>query len=146
MHTWTLPGDYLVGLWSFNESHPEGVSATVTIHVMPGIYYVSSRSANPSPPYTSWATAATNIQDAVDTVSVPGATVVVTNGTYSAGGRPIYGTLTNRVAVDKPLTLRSVNGPQFTVIQGRQVPGTTNGDGAIRCLYLTNGTTLFGFT
>ena len=143
---WTAPGDYLVALWSFNESHPEGVSATVTIHVVPGIYYVSSRSANPSPPYTSWMTAATNIQDAVDAVSVPGATVVVTNGTYSAGGRPIYGTLTNRVAVDKPLTLRSVNGPQFTVIQGYQAPGTTNGDSAVRCVYLTNGASLFGFT
>jgi hypothetical protein len=106
---------------------------------------VDAASANPAPPYDSWATAAQTLQDAVDAAD-PGDEIVVTKGTYATGGRAVYGTLTNRVAVDKPLTLRSVNGPQFTVIEGYQVPGTFNGDGAIRYVYLANGASLSGFT
>jgi hypothetical protein len=119
---------------------------TVTVSASAATRYVWQSSPIPTPPYSNWAKAARVIQDAVD-VAVAGDEIVVTNGTYAAGGRAV-GTnlLVNRVAVDKPLTLRSVNGPQFTVIQGYQVPGTTNGDGAIRCVYLANGAVLAGFT
>ena len=120
--------------------------ALISLNAAAVTRYVDLNSASPMPPYTSWPTAATNIQDAVD-VAAAGDDIVVTNGTYATGGRAV-GTniLINRVVVDKPLTLRSVNGPEFTIIQGHQVPGTTNGDGAIRGLYLANDSLLAGFT
>jgi hypothetical protein len=110
------------------------------------VHYVDVNGSNPSAPYTNWTTAATVVQDAVDAAEA-GDEIIVNDGVYAAGGRPV-GTnlLPNRVAVTKPITLRSVNGPQSTIIQGQQVATTTNGDGAVRCVYLTNGVRMTGFT
>ncbi len=99
----------------------------------------------PGPPYDSWLTAATNIQDAVDEAN-RGDTILVAGGVYRTGGRAIHGRMTNRIAITKAITVESLMGPAVTIIQGYQVPGTTNGDGAIRCVYLTNGAVLNGFT
>ena len=115
------------------------VSASAAIH------YVDLNSANPTPPYNNWTTAATTIQAAVD-AAVAGDQIMVTNGVYQTGGRAIFGTMTNRVVVDTPVTVQSVNGAAVTVIRGFQVPGTINGDSAIRCVYLTDGAALVGFT
>jgi hypothetical protein len=103
--------------------------------------YVNGANANPMPPYTNWATAARVIQDAVD-LSTAGDRVLVTNGLYRSGGRVVYGMLTNRVALRQAIVLESVSGPVATVIEGNGVIGDT----AVRCVYLTNGCSLIGFT
>ncbi len=146
-HAWEDVGDYVVTLTAYNESHPEGVDASVIIHVQDApTHYVKLGSTNPVAPYQTWETAAADIQSAVDTASVPGAVVMVGDGVYDTGGRVVDGQMTNRVVVDKPLVLRSVNGPAATSIIGYQVPVSANGDGAIRCAYLSRGAVLSGFT
>src|SRR5437899_1457634 len=119
--------------------------ALVGTSALAAVHYVDLNNAAPSPPYTTWASAARTIQSAVD-VALAGDEIVVTNGVYQTGGRAVYGTMTNRVAVTIPLTVRSLNGPDVTVIQGYQVPAAINGDGAVRCVYLANGASLLGFT
>ncbi len=108
--------------------------------------YVDVNSLLPSPPYTPWATAASNIQQAVD-AAVAGDEIVVTNGTYSTGGRSAgLSMLINRVVVEKPVTIRSVNGPELTLIEGYRVPSEPIGPAAVRCVYLCSGAVLSGFT
>lgn len=101
------------------------------------VRYVDPNSTAPTVPFTNWSTAARTIQDAVD-AAIAGDEVVVTNGILRNGGRTV-GTnqLLNRVMVDKPIRLRSVNGPTATVIHGA---------GWMRCVYLVGGAVLEGFT
>jgi hypothetical protein len=85
------------------------------------------------------------IQQAVDAAGA-GDEIVVTNGTYATGTASGGGyTLQNRVAVTKPLTVRSVNGPQVTIIRGYQDPDPYE-YAMLRYVYLTNGASLSGFT
>lgn len=117
-----------------------------TVSALAAVRYVDVNSTDATPPYTNWTTAAADIQAALDAAAA-GDEIVVTNGTYATGGRAVgTNVLANRVAVDKPLTLRSVNGPLFTIVQGADVPGGGNGDGAILCVYLADGASLSEFT
>ena len=143
LHAYASPGVYAVLLQAYNESYPQGITATVTVQVVaPVIHYVKLDNATPLAPYTSWATAATNIQEALDAASQPGALVLVSNGTYATGGRVVYGALTNRVAITNAVTVRSVNGPAMTIIQG----AGPMGDSAVRCVYVGSNAVLEGFT
>jgi len=112
-----------------------------TITVSAAVRYVDLNNANPRQPYTNWTSAATDIQSAVDAADA-GDQIVVTNGVYQTGGRVVYGAMSNRVAVTKPVTVQSANGPEATSIQGNSPPGNS----AVRCVYLTDGAALVGFT
>lgn len=103
-----------------------------------------SQTGNSTPPYSSWITAATDIQTAIDAASA-GDTVVVATGTYSTGGRVVFGQMTNRVVIDKAITLVSQNGPQTTHIVGNN-PTNSPYDVAVRGVYVANGAMLIGFT
>jgi len=145
-HTWAAPGDYAVALRAYNNDYPAGIAATATVHVViQPVHYVVASGSSPSAPYSSWTSAATNIQSAVDAATVPGALVLVSNGVYQTGLRAVYG-ISNRVAITKPVTVRSANGPSVTRIVGYRVPTFVYGSAAVRCVYLTNGAMLAGFT
>jgi hypothetical protein len=126
-HAWSAPGDYVLSLWAFSDSYPGGISTSVSVHVVNEVHYVAAGNANPRAPYTSWAAAAANIQDAIAVAVTPGAQVLVTNGTYA----PIT------TAYNLPVRVSGVSGAQFTTIDG----GQSN-----RCASLGQDTSLTGFT
>jgi hypothetical protein len=108
------------------------------------VRYVNVSNTAPVSPFTNWTTAATNIQDAID-VANTGDFIVVSNGTYNTGGRAVYGVATNRVTIDKAVTVQSVNGAASTILVGAYT-APTHGGPNIRCAYLTIGAVLSGFT
>ncbi|PWU15132.1 MAG: hypothetical protein C5B50_15905 [Verrucomicrobia bacterium] len=141
-HAWPATGAYNVRLTAFNDAVPGGISATTTVWVVTRlIHYVVTTNTLQQWPYLSWATAATNIQDALDAVYITNSLVLVSNGMFAAGARN-----SSRAYVTKAATLQSVNGQAATFIVGQQVPGSLVGTGAVRCVYLASGTALSGFT
>jgi len=99
-------------------------------------YYVDVNCPTPTPPYTNWITAATNIQDAIDTAS-SNDTVLVADGVYDSGvSGGYYGGA--RVGINKNITVQSVNGPEVTFIVGSE-------SSFLRCVNMSAGL-LSGFT
>ncbi len=131
------------GAYQLVASNAFGVTTSAVTQV--AVHFVNAASAAPAAPYSSWATAAVQIQDAVDAAAANDI-ILVTNGVYATGGRAVTGTLTNRVAVPAPMMLIGMNGAAQTIIQGAWDPVSTNGPLAVRCVYLAAGASLQGFT
>lgn len=147
--SWSQTGVFTVACSAYHNDNPGGVSATTSIHVVATpVLHVWTNSPDPNPPYADWQHAAHTIQQAVDaSAEVWGSLVVVTDGVYRAGGRVMPGyALSNRVAITHPVTVESVHGASSTLIVGESHPVTTNGNAAMRCLYMANGGHLHGFT
>ena len=94
-----------------------------------------SQSGTGSPPYTTWANASSSIYAAVS-ICEDDDIVLVATGCYMIGEviAPI-GSSMNRVIVTNNIILRSVEGPEKTMIDG---------GGTVRCVFMTKGT-LDGF-
>jgi hypothetical protein len=125
------------------EFHPRVVGGAIDLGAYEfhtPIRFVNVSNPTPASPYTSWAIAATNIQVAID-VADPGDLILVNDGLYQAGARVVAGSMSNRVAADKAVTIQSVNGPAATTIKGK-----TAQDFSVRCAYLAGGAALIGFT
>jgi hypothetical protein len=144
-HAWTTPGSYALTLTAYNDEYPLGVTAVLQVTVVGAStpIYVNAANTTPVFPYTNWTTAATTIQQAIDSC-IPGChIIIVTNGTYSSGSKTISGSqLRNRVAVERPMTVQSVNGPEATIIAATGVKHMS----AMRGVYLCNNSLLIGFT
>ncbi|MBP7828900.1 MAG: hypothetical protein KA248_03165 [Kiritimatiellae bacterium] len=125
-HSWNTPGDYTVilsafnGIWYGDGFSSVHVTEAQTNYVAPGGLHV--------PPFASWENASTSIAEAVSAAAY-GGVVLVSNGVYRE--QPA-------ILVDKPLTIRSVNGWEQT---------TMDGQGTYRCYILFDTNVVIeGFT
>jgi hypothetical protein len=98
------------------------------------VLYVDLNCTNATPPYASWATAATSIQPAIN-VSLAGDTVLVTNGIYQTGGAGYFdpsnqfnSTVYSLIKIPTGVTVIKGSAPIFT------------------CAFLIGNATLSGFT
>ena len=106
-------------------------------------FYAAQNGQVPESPYTTWETAASNIQDAVNVAT--NATVWVGAGRYTVPPNGVvYNNITNVVCINRPLTLRSSNGlPASVTIDGE---GTNRGVHFAYNVTTTNMFVLSGFT
>lgn len=108
-------------------------------------HYVDVNNLTPAFPYTTWASAATNLQHAIEAGTQAGRLVLVRKGVYRFGTVARHGL--NRVALLNGVHVVSVDGPDATTIEGAPAPGIMQlGEGAIRPAYVGDAAVLSGFT
>jgi len=116
-------------------------------------HFVATNGLHQTPFTNGWASAATNIQAAID-AATDGDTVLVSNGVYNSGWTTnvenpagLGSALPTRVNISKAITVRSASGnPATTIIKGAWDPVTTNGLGAVRGVFMAANSCLIGFT
>ena len=138
-HAWGTPGEYAVVLWAANDSG--AWSTTVGVEVVSSFTNYVSPSGSGLAPYTNWATAATNVQDAID-ACLSGGTVLVGEGAYERGSYAVSG-VNHRIGVWKQIRVVAVNAAEGAT---RIVGLGPVGDHAVRCAYVGPGALLTGFT
>lgn len=99
--------------------------------------HVSAENGSDANSGTSWEQPKQTIQVGIDAATE---TIWVSNGVYDVGGRlsPDGGA---RVVIDRPLAVRSANGPSNTFIVGGLLETTD-----VRCAWMGEGSLLEGFT
>lgn len=146
-HGYESTGVYSVLFVAFDTVSMELAFAQTNITVVEASTHYVSPTGSRETPYTSWETATPVIQEAIDAAeTLPGTLILVTNGLYDQGNAidPFdpWNSIpaSSRVLLNKPVMLRSVNGPEHTTIEGSLAE--TN----LRCVYLGAGACLSGFT
>jgi hypothetical protein len=124
--TYTTPGIYDVTLHVTNTTTSQGTSASSAALFQIGArqIFVADGNAGTAYPYDTWATAATNIQTAINS-AITGAEIIISNGTYL---------ISSQLAVDKPMNIHSLTGDPRDVVVMRP-PGSNT-----RILALNAGT------
>ncbi len=103
------PGEYSIGCAIYLDgAKVYSEIKTALFRIRPALLYVDASCANPTAPYTSWATAATNVLDAVDWAR-DNSVVTVARGTYPTSGT---------IRLDEGFSLVSRDGPEATILDG----------------------------
>ena len=144
-HVYMAVGDMAVRVVAADkDGGSSSVQFKVRVEPRAFTFYVDASRPDDSGTGLSWGAAKKTIQAAVS-ATLDGDTVLVTNGVYNTGAAVAQGqTLSNRVVITQAITVRSVNGPGATVIEGSGTNcyGTAQ---AVRCVFMANGA-LQGFT